>query len=253
MIDISAAAARLDEAALTRTPTEQFGDALSLEDAYAVQSALIARRHARGEGRAGVKMGFTSRAKMVQMGVADMIWGKLTTAMLVEDGGVLDRSAYIHPRCEPEIAFLLKKRLSGHVSMLEAQAAVEAAAPAMEIIDSRYRNFRFSLADVVADNTSGAGIIVGAWRKADADVANAGMVMSFDGVAVQIGSSAAVLGHPLRSIVAAARLAGAAGEALEPGDIILGGAATAAEPLRAGIEVLLEVEGLGEAGFTVAA
>ena len=253
MIDIAAAAERLDVAALNAVAIEQFGDALSLEDAYRIQCALIARRLARGERSIGVKLGFTSRAKMIQMGVGDLIWGKLTDAMFVEDGGEINLSEFIHPRVEPELAFLIGRRLVGRVSMLEAQAAITAVAPAMEIIDSRYRDFQFSLADVVADNTSGAALVVGTWRSADVDIANLGMVMSIDGVAAQIGSTAAILGHPLRTIVAAARLAGAAGEALEPGDIVLAGAATAAEPLRAGIHVMLEAQHLGRAAFSVAA
>ena len=57
---------------------------LTIEEAYAIQAASIARRHARGERRIGIKMGFTSRAKMAQMGVHEMIWGRLTDAMLVE-------------------------------------------------------------------------------------------------------------------------------------------------------------------------
>ena len=102
-------------------------------------------------------MGFTSRAKMVQMGVDDMIWGRLTNSMLVEDGGEIDISNYVHPRVEPEIAYLLKAPLSGPLSTAEAWNAVEAVAPAMEIIDSRYENFKFTVEDVVADNSSSSG------------------------------------------------------------------------------------------------
>lgn len=253
MIDIAAAAERLDNAALNAAAIEQFGDSLGLDEAYRVQHALIARRLARGERRIGLKMGFTSRAKMAQMGVGDLIWGKLTDAMLVDDGGEIALSSFVHPRVEPELAFLIGRRLAGRISMLDVQAAVAGVAPAMEIIDSRYRDFHFSLADVVADNTSGAALVVGAWRSANVDVANLGMVMSIDGVAVQIGSTAAILGHPFRALVAAARLAGEAGEALEPGDIVLAGAATAAEPLRCGVHVMLEAQNLGQAAFSVAA
>lgn len=253
MTDIIAAAAALDAALLTATPMAGFGDDLTLADAYAVQRALTERRQVRGERVIGAKMGFTSRAKMLQMGVEAMIWGRLTDAMLVDDGGEVDLAAYIHPRVEPELAFLIGKRLSGRVSMLEAQAAVEAVAPAMEIIDSRYQAFRFSLPDVVADNTSAAGLVVGAWRRAGVDFSNLGMVMSIDGRVVQVGSSAAILGHPLRALVAAAALAGASGEALEPGDILLAGAATAAEQLAPGQHIMVEAGGLGQAGFTVVA
>jgi 2-oxo-3-hexenedioate decarboxylase len=253
MSDINALARTLDDAVAAARAIPQISDkeTISVDDGYAVQAAAFARRLARGEKQVGVKMGFTSRAKMVQMGLNDMIWGRLSDAMVVEDGGTIDFKAYVHPRVEPEIAFLLKKPLAGNVTAAEAMTACEAVAPAMEIIDSRYRNFKFSLADVVADNCSGAGFVVGAWQSANADMSNLGMVLEFDGRPVQIGSSAAILGHPVRSLVAAARLSSAAGEPLQPGWIVMAGGATAAEALRPASHVRLSVEQLGACAFTV--
>jgi 2-oxo-3-hexenedioate decarboxylase len=129
----------------------------------------MARRYSRGEKQVGIKMGFTSRAKMVQMGVHDMIWGRLTDGMIVEDGGVTSYRKYVHPRIEPEVAFLLKRELVGTVTPLQAFSAVEAIAPAVEIIDSRYKAFKFSLTDVVADNSSSSGFVVGPWHQPDLD------------------------------------------------------------------------------------
>jgi 2-oxo-3-hexenedioate decarboxylase len=253
MIDVEALAYTVDDAARSARAIAQFGDALTEADAYAVQAASIARRIARGERRIGMKMGFTSRGKMVQMGVQDMIWGRLTDRMLIEEGAAISLDRYVHPRVEPELAFLLGKPLSGVVTHFEVRAAIAGIAPAMEVIDSRFQNFKFSLSDVIADNASSAGVVIGSWSVPDLDVANLGMLMSFDGQPVQIGSSAAILGHPLRALVAAARLAGAAGESLNPGDIVLAGAATPAEALRPGIHVRLEVEALGTAEFSVRA
>lgn len=253
MTDIERYAETVDEAARTATAIPQFNGELSESDAYAVQAASIVRRLARGERRIGMKLGFTSRAKMVQMGVSDLIWGRLTDRMLVEEGASLDLGRFIHPRVEPEIAFLIGKRLSGSVSMMEAQNAIAAVAPAMEIIDSRYMNFKFSLGDVVADNASSSALVIGPWRREAVDIANLGMVMQFDGIPTQIGSSAAILGHPLRAVVAAARLAAAAGEELKEGDILLAGSATNAEALRPGVHVRLDVQYLGAAEFLVTA
>jgi 2-oxo-3-hexenedioate decarboxylase len=171
--------------------------------------------------------------------------------MVVEDGGVIEFRQYVHPRVEPEIAFLLKKPLAGNVTAAEAMAACEAVAPAMEIIDSRYKAFKFSLADVVADNCSGAGFVVGAWQSANTDLSNLGMLLEIDGRPVQIGSSAAILGHPMRSLVAAARLSSAAGEPLQPGWIVMAGGATAAEALKPGNYVRNTVEKLGSCAFSV--
>ncbi|MCD9030085.1 fumarylacetoacetate hydrolase family protein [Luteimonas sp. BDR2-5] len=247
--DIAALAARLDGAAFHATATPQLEDPISLEDAYAVQRASIQRRLDRGETRVGIKMGFTSRAKMVQMGVDDLIWGRLTSGMLVEDGGSIALPDYVHPRVEPEIAFLVGRPLAGRVTIPQALAAVDAVAPALEIIDSRYEDFRFSLTDVVADNSSSSGFVVGPWSRPDVDLSNLGLVLAFDGRPQAFGSSAAILGHPLRSLVAAARVIAEAGETLSPGDIVLAGGATAASALRPSSFVSLEMETLGRCGF----
>ncbi|WCT80134.1 fumarylacetoacetate hydrolase family protein (plasmid) [Novosphingobium humi] len=242
----------VDNAAFHAKPIGQLGSSLNVEDAYRIQTRSIARRIARGERRIGVKMGFTSKAKMIQMGVSDLIWGRLTDGMRVDDGGTIHMARYVHPRCEPEIAFLIGKEIAGPITMLEAQDAVAAIAPAIEIIDSRYEGFKFTWTDVVADNASSSGFVVGAWQDKVVDIANLGMVMRFDGAPVQIGSSAAILGQPFRALVDAARLVALEGERLMPGDIVLAGAATPAEALRPGLHVSLDVQNLGSVEFQVA-
>ena len=252
-VSLTALAQRLDEAARSARAIPQLAEPLELADAYEVQRLSLECRVARGEQRAGIKMGFTSKAKMVQMGLDEMIFGRLTDAMLVDDGGTISRGRFVHPRVEPEIAFVLRAPLAGRVSMVEAASAIEAIAPALEIIDSRYENFKFSLTDVVADNTSAAGFVLGPWADPKTDVANLGMILEIDGRAVQIGSSAAILDHPLRSLVAAARLVAERGETLQAGDVVMAGGATAAEALAIGNRVNLCVEHLGDVGFSVTA
>lgn len=253
MANILKLAKTLDDAARKATAIRQISDyeEITVEEGYAIQAAAFSRRLARGETQVGMKMGFTSRAKMIQMGLSDLVWGRLSDAMLVEDGGEIDFSAYVHPRVEPELAFLLGAPLEGPVTAAEAMAAIDAVAPAMEIIDSRYKNFKFSLADVVADNSSSSGFVVGSWAKPDPDLSNLGMLLEFDGRPVQIGSSAAILGNPIRSLVAASRLAAEAGSPLEPGWIVMAGGATAAEALRPGVHVRNLVQDLGFTSFTV--
>ncbi|WP_334175055.1 fumarylacetoacetate hydrolase family protein [Pseudoxanthobacter sp.] len=256
MTSLADLALTVDEAARTATAIPQLTDTLpdlSVDDAYAIQALSLARRRARGERRAGFKMGLTSRAKMQQVGVSEVIWGRLTDAMRLEEGGVLTRAAYVHPRVEPEIAYIIGRPLEGNVTAAEALAAVEAVAPALEIIDSRYQNFKFALADVIADNSSSSGFYVGPWARADTDVSNLGILMEVDGRAVQIGSSAAILGDPVRSLVAAAKLVARAGERLEPGDIVLAGGATAAHPLTPGEHIETRFETLGRVAFSVVA
>lgn len=241
-------AERLDKAALTANATAQLSQdfpEIDLQQAYQIQQAGIARRLARKEKLVGVKMGFTSRAKMVQMGVDDLIWGQLTDSMQLVEGGMLQMQHYVHPRIEPEIAFRLKTSLKGKVSLTEAMAAVEAVAPALEVIDSRYANFKFSLSDVVADNSSSSAFVLGPWRDPSTDISNQAMILSINGRAKEVGSSAAILGNPYRSLVEAARLAGEAGLCLEAGWTVLAGAATAAQAVPANSHIHLQTCGLG--------
>lgn len=207
----------------------------------------------RGERRVGVKMGFTSRAKMLQMGLSDVIWGRLTDAMQIEEGTAIDLSRFVHARVEPEIAFILNRPLEGDVTGPQALAAVEAIAPAIEVIDSRFKDFKFSLPEVIADNASSSGFVIGAWRDPKIDFSNLGLTVSIDGRVVQVGSTAALLGHPLRSLVAAARLSAQAGEPLQAGWIVMAGGATPAEWIKPGQYASVDMEQLGSVGFHVKA
>ena len=211
----------------------QPGQPADVAGAYRIQQALIGLRLSRGEVLVGAKLGFTSKAKMTQMGVGDVIAGQLTDAMRFRDGDDVPLSRFIHPRIEPEIAFRLGPGL-----------APDAVAPALEIIDSRYVDFRFSLPDVIADNTSAAAFAVGAWQPLDADLGNRGVVFEAGGAVADTGSTAAILGHPLRALTALDRLARRHAIPVRPGDVVLAGAATAAIPFTATV-FTVRVAGLG--------
>jgi len=249
--DINGAALQLDAAAAERNAVDPLlnGFDATLDDAYAIQRASIAKRHARGEKPIGVKLGFTSRAKMVQMGVDSLIWGLLTDAMLYAEAGEIDLADFIHPRAEPELCFLTKRDIDRPLTLLEAAGYLEGVAPAIEIIDSRYRNFRFSLPDVIADNCSSAGLVVGNFRSMSADLVNRGVLVRVNGRVVQMGSTAAILGNPLRSVVQATALASRAGMVLPAGSLIMAGAATAAEALQPDQHVQAEISGVGSVEF----
>ncbi|WP_414718808.1 2-keto-4-pentenoate hydratase [Undibacterium sp.] len=254
-MDIARLARTLDQAASSHREidplTPQY--AFNLQDAYQIQRASIALRHGRGEKPVGLKLGFTSRAKMVQMGVDSLIWGLLTDAMLYEEGAEIDLGDFIHPRVEPEVCFLTGRDIDRPLTLLEAAGYLEGVAPAMEIIDSRYRNFKFTLEDVVADNCSSAGVVVGAFNRNVGDLTNRGVVVRFNGRPVLIGSTGAILGNPLRSVVQAAQLAYQAGISIPAGSLIMAGAATAAEALIPGAHVSTEIGGLGRVEFLTGA
>lgn len=248
--DLAAIADRLDRAAMSAAAVEQLAEPITLGEAYEVQRLSIESRLSRGERRLGVKMGVTSREKMAQVGITEVIWGRLTDAMLVENGGAVDLSRFIHPRAEPEIVFRLRAPLAGDVTELEAWSAIDGVAAGIEILDSRFTNFKFSITDVIADNASSSAVVIGPWNRPETDFANLGMSLEVNGRPVGAGSSAAILGHPIRSLVAGARLVAQRGESLQPGDIFLSGAATAAEPIRPGSHIRVRVQRLGQCSFS---
>lgn len=240
----------LDDAQRTATAVDQPSarSPLAADEAYRTQHALLARRLARGDGAVGLKLGFTSTAKARQMGVDDVILGTITGSMRIEDGGRFDPATCIHPRIEPEIAFLLGGDLDG-----DGPVEIAGVAPALEIIDSRYRDFRFDLGDVIADNTSAAAFVLGPWSPPDRAgvIDNLAVGLEIDGRLVQTGSTAAVLGDPLRAVDAAVRLARRHGFEVRPGSVLLAGAATVAVPLPRHGVVEATVRNLGRVSVRI--
>jgi len=246
-MDYNEIAEKLDSAAFNATATEQisFSKDLSLDDAYNIQKISIDRRYDRGEKKLGIKMGFTSKAKMEQMGVHDLIWGRLTDKMYFEAGSELDRSQFIHPRAEPEIAFKLSQDITTPVTLENAKSFVSHVAVAIEIIDSRYENFKFSLEDVIADNCSSAAFTLGQWMPVTTNIEDILMSLVRDDIIEKKGNSNAILGNPWESFVAAVRLSIQNKEPLTKDSIVLAGAATPAVFIKVGDTISAHAEGLG--------
>lgn len=253
--DIAGIAGQLVAAADSGTAIPQLAaeTGLDVDAAYAVQAELVRRRLERGERLVGLKMGLTSKAKMAQVGVDEVIWGRLTDAMRIPDGGTLSVGDFIHPRVEPEVAFLLDRQPDPGEPVAGFATAVRAVAPAIELIDSRYADFTFSLPDVLADNTSAGAFVVGPWCPVPDGLDNLGVLLEIDGRVVQVGSTAAILGDPRRAFDEGVRLAGQHGVRLRTGWVFLAGAATAAVALRPGAHVRTVVEKLGAASLRAAA
>ncbi len=245
-MNLNKIAESLDVAQANKTSIEQVSKrrAISLEEAYAIQSILVSKRMIKGSKFSGVKMGFTSKAKMKQMGVSDLIWGMLTSDMEYKNGGKIALDRFIHPRIEPEIAFLLKKDIDEEFSENTMLDYVESVASALEIIDSRYQNFKFSLEDVIADNCSSAGFILGEWQDKNTDISSISLKLVKDGQAIQEGNSENILGNPWNSFVESVRISAKYGHAHKKGDIILAGAATAAQYMERGSTYIWQGENL---------
>ena len=242
-----AIATLLDKASHEAKSIEQISlsHPFNLKSAYDIQKQSIQRRLDRGESLVGYKMGFTSKAKMEQMGVHDLIWGQLTDAMFYDSNTDLPLNKFIHPRAEPEIAFKISNDVNDVLTLENAKDYVSHVAVALEIIDSRYQNFKFSLEDVVADNCSSAAFAIGEWKPVDQNIEGILMSMVFEDVVMGSGNSNAILDNPWASFVASSRLALENGVTMKAGDIVLAGAATSAVHIKKGDTISAHADGLG--------
>jgi 2-oxo-3-hexenedioate decarboxylase len=236
----------LREARAGRRAIPQLSDTfpdLDLPAAYALQAA----QRADFGPIVGWKLGVTSRAKQVQVGVDSPIRGFLATDHALDYGEPLVCGDHVNPRCEPEIAFVMGADLAGpHATTTEVLAATASVAPAIEVIDSRYTDYRFTMPDVVADNSSAGRYVLGSPVPLDGiDLRLVGVVMEQNGEVSATASGAASLGHPAAAVAWLVRSLAEHGEGLRTGDVVLSGGLTAATPVSPGDTVVVTIDRLG--------
>lgn len=227
--------------------TEEY-PGMTIDDGYAVQSALRRRYIAQGHKLIGWKAGLTSKAKMIQMGVDVPSIGFLTDRMARPEGSEVSVKGLIHPRVECEVAFVTDRDLSGPgCTAADVLAATDFVLPAIEIIDSRFSGFKFDLESVVADNGSAARFVGGGRprRAGDLDLATLGVVMEKNGEMVAFAAAAAVLGHPAEAVAMLVNILHGLGEILPAGSFVLSGGITEAVPVKPGDNVIARFQELG--------
>jgi 2-keto-4-pentenoate hydratase len=246
-------AGALLDAYSSRKPVEpltgQYDD-LTVEDAYEIQLLQVAHWTAAGARVKGHKVGLTSAAMQRQLGVDQPDYGHLLDGMFWAEQEPIPAGLFLQPRVEPEMAFVLSRPLRGPgVTVAEAIAAVAFVLPALELIDSRIRDWKIGLADTIADNASSGGVILGstpvALSSAAVSLRLAGCNLHKNGELAGTGAGGAVLGSPLTALVWLANTVGARGVVLEEGQVILPGSVTAAIPVGAGDTVTATFAGLG--------
>lgn len=221
---------------------------LTVDDAYAIQKRLMARRLDAGERVIGKKIGVTSQAVMDMLGVFQPDFGWLTDAMVYGEGEAIPMSRLIQPKAEGEIAFVLKRTLKGPgISAADVLAATDGVMACFEIVDSRIADWKIQIQDTVADNAS-CGVFVLGDRLVDprtVDLKTCGMVLEKNGEVAATGAGAAALGHPANAIAWLANTLGAHGTALEAGEIVLAGSLAAMVPVAAGDSLRISIGGIG--------
>jgi 2-keto-4-pentenoate hydratase len=221
---------------------------MTLEDAYAIQLLQMHELTSNGRTVKGHKVGLTSGAMQRLLGVTEPDYGHLLDDFFYLEHMPIPTDRFIQARIEPEVAFVLKKSLQGPgVTVHEAIAAIDFVLPALEIVDSRIKDWKIGLFDTIADNASSAAVVLGSTPTAlsDIDLRLGGAVLHKNGQVVGTGAGGAVLGSPLNSLVWLANTVGARGTVLEAGHVILPGAVCAMVPVAPGDTFTATFSGLG--------
>jgi 2-oxo-3-hexenedioate decarboxylase len=251
MIEASQIARVLASAERDRKALSPFTDEhpdLDEQTAYDAQWAGIEARLAAGERLVGAKLGLTSRVKQRVMNVDAPLYGWVTDRMLLPYGDPVELARFIHPRVEPEIAFLLGRPVAAPATVTSVLAATEAVFAAVDVLDSRYENFRFALPDVVADNASAAGFLLGPLAVSPGELEDLrllGCVLRLNGDVVATAAGAATMGHPAASVAWLANRLAERGQALDAGMLVFSGGLTEPVPLQVGTSVTAEIDQLG--------
>jgi 2-keto-4-pentenoate hydratase len=255
---ISAAAQRLQAAQRSLTPSDPVRDLIGSDDigaAYAVQQVVIEDRVARGASLVGRKIGLTSAAVQRQIGVSQPDFGVLLDDMRYGDGDELPADRLLQPRAEAEIAFVLGTDiLDADVSLEILKQSVEYACPAIEVVDSRVRDWDIAITDTVADNASSGLFVLGDQRAdlSEFEPRDVTMTMSVDGQELSSGSGEACLGDPLAALRWLAQTAIQFGSPLRAGDIVLSGALGPLVTVAAGQTITAHIKPLGTVTATFA-
>ncbi|WP_087973259.1 2-keto-4-pentenoate hydratase [Oceanobacillus rekensis] len=222
---------------------------LSVDEAYQVQLHTINQYVKNGERITGKKIGLTSKAMQEMLGVGEPDYGHLLDQMEIENGGTISSDLVLQPKVEGELAFILKEDLVGpNVTSLDVLKATDAIVPALEIVDSRIKDWKITLADTVADNaSSGLYVLGGRPRKVgDVDLKQIGMALYKNGELLNTGVGAAALGDPAKCVAWLANKLANYGITLKKGEVILSGALSAAVEGKPGDHFYAKFAELGE-------
>jgi 2-keto-4-pentenoate hydratase len=235
---------------------EAFG-IVSLGDAYAVQRAYVdLLMQARGtEATAGYKIGLTSKRMQEMCGIDQPIAGAIFRDRVHQSGAKLRTADYGRMGVEFEVAVRLRRdlRSDGQMpSLCAVAAAVDAIAPAIEIVDDRHAEYRnLDVLSLIADNSWNAGVVLGTFVKAPDDLPAAEGVVSMNGNVIDRGFGRDVLDHPFHSVAWLAGHLGANGDRLYAGEIVMTGSVVTTKFPMSGSAFRFELAGLGAVELSV--
>lgn len=245
-LDVHAAALELDEAERHRSgvrPLSMRIGGLTTAEAWSIAAARDRLRAERGEVRTGYKLGWTSEAMRRALGIHQPNFGTLWAYMHVDDG-ILDLGRLIHPKAEPEFAYLADAVLEGTEVAAHDVARAGRWAVALEVVDPRWESYDFDWFDNTADGSSAAAYVLGTFRRSAVSPERFQLTMDAGDVLRQ-GSGEAAMGSPAEAVAYLVRQLHDQGTALQPGAIVLTGGITAPIDLTVGLMVRVSSPELG--------
>lgn len=254
---IEACSEKLWQAEITKTPIDVLTAAhpdLDEQDAYAIAAATLKRRQAHNNAQTvGFKLGYTSPAMRAQMNIARPNYGVLTTDHLLDsEGGQLDglvpSNELMHPLVEPEISILINRKIEGgNQTRQSILSHIEAVMPSLEVVDTRYKEYKFTLFDNISDNSSASRVVLGPPKKLSqaGDLRLSGVLLWTEGRCIDNGIGANSMGDPLLSIVWLANFLAEKEQAIPAGSIIMTGGLSKAHSAKSQQSFFAEFGGLG--------
>lgn len=146
-------------------------------------------------------------------------YGPLLDSMVVVSGDRLPER-FVQPRVEPEIALVI----GSDQQVVQARAA-------LEVVDSVWKDYRFTLELNTADGSSAAGVVLGDELPMTA-LDTMVVEMTRNGTSSGRATGAAAMGHPMRALMWLKESLAARGDVLRPGQLIITGGLMSAVPIR---------------------
>ncbi len=253
-INIIAERLRLAESdASAIDPVSEIIGSSSIPLAYKIQELNTNLRIAKGARITGKKIGLTSPAVQKQLGVHQPDFGFLFDDMEIHEGNSLSVDKLIYPKVEGEIAFVLKSDISTIChSINDIKDAVEYAIAAIEIVDSRIKDWNIKISDTIADNASASHYVLSSHKKSldEIDLINCTMQLSINNEIESTGAGKECMGNPLNALLWLSNKMVENGQHLKKGEVILSGALGKFVDVKKGDSVKLYIEGLGSASVS---
>jgi len=231
----------------TMHPLTEKYPGITIEDSYKIQSSVLKRK--KNEKVVGKKIGLTSKPMQDLLGVNEPDYGYITDKMVIPEGGPVNISELIQPKIEGEIAFVFGEGLKGPgVTASEVLKKTIGVVPAIEVIDSRIKDWKIKIQDTIADNASSARVILGSKLTSikDIDLRLIGLVLEKNGKIVSTGAGAAVLGSPAQAVAWLANKLSEFDVDINPNEFVMSGSLVKAEDVKAGDCVTATFDRLGK-------